>query len=315
MRYLKLGNSGIEVSRLCFGALIIGPLQSSLPVDEGALVILEALKLGVNFIDTAELYCTYPHIRKAISLFGKKPVIASKSYAHSKDAAKKSLELARKSLNVDVMDIFMLHEQESRLTLRGHREALEYYLAEKQKGRIKAVGVSTHNIEVVEACSEMPEIDIIHPIINRTGIGIGDGPIESMLAAVRKAYDKGKGIYSMKPLGGGNLLGSFDESMGFALGQPFVHSIAVGMQSVEEVIMNVNLFEGKDIPQEILSSIKRKKKKLHIDYWCSACGKCASRCGQNALSVRDGKARVDKEKCVLCGYCGSVCPQFAIKIC
>ncbi|OGO79759.1 MAG: aldo/keto reductase [Clostridiales bacterium GWC2_40_7] len=315
MKKLKLGNSGIEVSRLCFGALIIGPLQSSLSVEEGAEVILEALKLGVNFIDSAELYGTYPHIRKAISLFGDKPVIASKSYAYSKDGAKASLELVRKGLNIDVVDIFMLHEQESRLTLRGHRDALEYYLGEKQKGRIKAVGVSTHNIEVVEACSEMPEIDIIHPIINRTGIGIGDGSIESMLSAVRKAYDKGKGIYSMKPLGGGNLLSTFPESMEFALSQPFVHSIAVGMQSVEEVIMNVNLFEGKDIPQEILSSIKRKGKKLHIDYWCSACGKCVSRCGQNALSVIDGKARVDMEKCLLCGYCGSACPQFAIKIC
>ncbi|NJD02888.1 MAG: aldo/keto reductase [Ruminiclostridium sp.] len=315
MEYLKLGNSGLKVSRLCFGALVIGPLQSSLSVDEGAEIILEALKLGVNFIDTAELYRTYPHIRKAISLFGAKPVIASKSYAYSKDAAKESLELARRSLDIDVVDIFMLHEQESRLTLRGHREALEYYLAQKQKGRIKAVGVSTHNIEVVEACSEMPEIDIIHPIINRTGIGIGDGPIESMLSAVGKAYHNGKGIYSMKPLGGGNLLGSFDESMSFTLGQPCVHSIAVGMQSIEEVVMNVNLFEGKDIPREILSAIKRKGKRLHIDYWCNACGKCVSRCGQNALSISKGMVRVDNEKCVLCGYCGSACPQFAIKIC
>ncbi len=315
MKYLELGNSGLKVSRLCFGALIIGPLQSNLSVDEGAAVILEALKLGVNFIDTAELYGTYPHIRRAISMYGEKPVIASKSYAYSGDTAKESLELARKSLDVDVIDVFMLHEQESRLTLRGHREALEYYLSEKQKGRIKAVGVSTHNIEVVEACGEMPEIDILHPIINRTGIGIGDGPVEKMLEAVNKAYDNGKGIYSMKPLGGGNLLGSYAESMKFAMGQPFVHSIAVGMQSVEEVIMNVNLFEGKDIPGDILASIKRKGKKLHIDYWCSACGRCVSRCGQNALSVSEGKARVDREKCVLCGYCGSACPQFAIKIC
>lgn len=314
MRYSELGNSGIIVSRLCFGALVIGPLQSSLPVDEGAEVIVEALKLGVNFIDTAELYGTYPHIRKAISLFGEKPVIASKSYAYSEASAKESLELARKSLGVDVIDIFLLHEQESRLTLRGHREALEYYLAEKQKGRIKAVGVSTHNIEVVEACSEMPEIDVIHPLVNRAGIGIGDGPIEDMLAAVRKAYESGKGVYSMKPLGGGNLLSSYEESMGFILNQPCIHSIAVGMQSVEEVVMNVNLFEGREIPGDMLSSIKRKGKKLHIDYWCSACGRCVSSCGQDALYLNDVKARVDEGKCVLCGYCVSACPQFAIKI-
>jgi len=64
----------------------------------------------------------------------------------------------------------MLHEQESRLTLKGHREALEYYISMKEKGIIKAVGVSTHNVEVVEACCEMPEVDVIHPIVNKAGM-------------------------------------------------------------------------------------------------------------------------------------------------
>ncbi len=315
MIYSKMGNTGIEVSKLCFGALVIGPLQAALPVDQGAEVILEAFRLGVNFIDTAELYGTYPHIARAISKWGAKPVIASKSYAWSAQQAAESLELARKGLDIDVIDIFMLHEQESRLTLRGHREALEFYLSEKQKGRLRAVGVSTHNIEVVEACCDMPEIDVIHPIINRTGIGIGDGKLKDMLSAVARAYEKGKGIYSMKALGGGNLFSTFEKSMRFVLDLPYVHSTAVGMQSVEEVVMNVSFFEGREIPEDILKSVKQKGKKLHIDYWCSACGKCVSRCGQGALSIKHGKACVDTGKCVLCGYCGSVCPQFAIKIC
>jgi aryl-alcohol dehydrogenase-like predicted oxidoreductase len=44
-----LGNTGIQVSRLCFGALVIGPLQKKLDEDQGAQVIVEALRLGVNF--------------------------------------------------------------------------------------------------------------------------------------------------------------------------------------------------------------------------------------------------------------------------
>ena len=66
MQYVSLGNTGLTVSRLCFGGLIIGPLQANLPAGQGADVIVEALRLGVNFIDTAELYETYPHIREAI---------------------------------------------------------------------------------------------------------------------------------------------------------------------------------------------------------------------------------------------------------
>jgi len=36
-------------------------------------------------------------------------------------------------MDIDVIDIFMLHEQESRLTLKGHREALEYYISMKKR--------------------------------------------------------------------------------------------------------------------------------------------------------------------------------------
>lgn len=315
MDYVRLGNTGIEVSRLCFGGLIIGPLQAGLSVDEGASVILKAFESGVNFIDTAELYGTYPHIREAVSRWGRRPVIATKSYAWSAESAEKSLEKARKELDTDFIDIFMLHEQESKLTLRGHRDALEYYLGQKAKGRIGAVGVSTHNIEVVEAICDMPEIEVVHPIVNIAGVGIGDGNIEGMLAAVERAHSRGKGIYSMKPLGGGNLLNRYRESMDFVLGLPFVHSVAVGMQAVEEVEMNVCLFEDRDMPEDIRAGLEARSRRLHVDYWCQACGRCVERCGIGAMEIIGGRARADMKKCVLCGYCGSVCPQFAIKIC
>lgn len=315
MNCIELGRTGIMVSRMCFGALIIGPLQASLPVKEGALVIKAALERGVNFIDTAELYGTYDHIREALQGVANRPVVATKSYAYTAEGAAESLERARKGLDTDVIDIFLLHEQESRLTLRGHREALEYYLNEREKGRIRAVGVSTHNVEVVKAIACMPEIDIIHPLVNKSGIGIGDGTIDEMLSAVKGAWECGKGVYSMKPLGGGNLLHSYEESMAFILGLPYIHSIAIGMQSIEEVEMNVRRFEGREIPNELNEAITLRGKHLHIDYWCEGCGKCIERCGQGALSMVDGKVAVDTGRCVLCGYCGSVCPQFAIKIC
>lgn len=314
MEYIDLGRSGLKVSRLCFGGLVIGPLQVNLPVEQGAEVIRTALELGVNFIDTAELYGTYAHIREAVRRYGKKPVIATKSYAYDLEGARRSLEMARRELDMDVIDLFMLHEQESKLTLRGHREALEYYMTAREKGIIKAVGVSTHNIEVVNACAEMPEVQVIHPLVNRTGLGIGDGSLEQMLEAVQKASAQGKGIYSMKPLGGGNLLHNFKESLDFVLKLPYIDAVAVGMQSPEEVVMNVCLFEGREPPVEIVRALKGKRRHLHIDYWCEGCGRCVERCGQKALRIQDGKAVVDPERCVLCGYCSSTCKQFAIKV-
>lgn len=315
MEYTRLGKTDIMVSKMCFGALVIGPLQAKMPVADGAQVIQTALEHGVNFIDTAELYGTYDHIREASKHAPVQPVVATKSYAYTAEGAAQSVEKARKGLDRDVLDIFMLHEQESRLTLRGHRDALEFYLNEREKGRIRAVGVSTHNIEVVRAICAMPEIDVVHPLVNMTGIGIGDGTIDEMLDAVKDAYDSGKGVYSMKPFGGGNLLHSYEACLDFVLGLPFVHSIAVGMQTAEEVEMNICRFEGGIIPERLIESVTARRKHLHIDYWCERCGRCIERCGQNALSIVDGKVTVDSEKCVLCGYCASACPQFAIKIC
>ena len=75
-----------------------------------------------NFLCNAKRYA---HIREAIRLSGgKKPVISAKCYAYDTEGARASLEKARKEMDIDYIDIFMMHEQESRLTLRGHREAL-----------------------------------------------------------------------------------------------------------------------------------------------------------------------------------------------
>lgn len=314
MQYTKLGNTNIEVSRMCFGGLIIGPLQVNLTPDEGAEVILHAFSKGCNFIDTAQLYGTYPHIKRALKRCNKDIVVATKSYAYTKEGARESLEEARRELDRDVIDIFLMHEQESSLTIKGHWEAYEYYMDAKAKGIIRAVGLSTHNVEVVEAAAQIPDIEIIHPLVNKSGIGIGDGSIEDMLRAVKKAYDNGKGIYSMKPLGGGNLISSYEESMKFALDLPFIHSVAIGMQSIEEVDMNIAVFQGKNVDIETKNKLTSKIRTLHIDYWCEGCGKCTKRCKQNALQIINGKAVVKKDKCTLCSYCAAACPLFAIKV-
>jgi aryl-alcohol dehydrogenase-like predicted oxidoreductase len=314
MEYNKLGNTNLTVSKLCFGSLVIGPLQGDFTIEDGANIIVSALNRGVNFIDTAELYETYKHINKAIKKFQKKPIISTKSYAYDTKTAGESLEKARKELDIDVIDIFLLHEQESIHTLRGHREALEFFINQKEKGIIKAVGVSTHNIAVVKAINDMPEIDVVHPIINKTGIGIGDGTIEEMLLQVKRAHELGKGIFGMKSLGGGNLIKNFKEAMDFVLDLPYVDSIAVGMQTEEEVEMNVNMFSQRKYDKNLANKLTSKNRHLHIDYWCEGCGDCINRCKQDALYLENGKAKVKKEKCVLCSYCADVCPVFAIKV-
>ncbi len=314
MEYRVLGDTGLRVSRLCFGSLTVGPLQAKLSVEEGSAVIREAFDRGVNFIDTAELYKNYDYVKRAVKGIREKVIISTKCYAYTKEGAEESLMKALKELGTDYIDIFSLHEQENELTIKGHYEALEYFIKAKERGIIKHLGISTHAVAAVRAAIKYKELEVIHPIINMSGLGIIDGSLEDMLSAVKDAGKAGKGIYSMKALGGGNLIRSSRECFEFVLSKEYIHSVAVGMQSKAEVINNIMLFGGKEVSEEVSKRLSTQKRELLIDDWCTGCGKCAEACGQKAIAIVDGKAVVDKQKCVLCGYCGAHCKDFCIKV-
>lgn len=314
MEYRTLGRTGIRVSRLCFGSLTVGPLQANLPVKEGAKIIRYALDAGVNFIDTAELYGNYEYIREGTAGRSGGVVLATKSYAYTGEGMRSSIEKALRETGRDYIDIFLLHEQENELTIRGHWEAVEELLKAKQKGTVRAVGISTHSVRAVRAAAAVPEFDVIHPLINMKGIGIRDGSAEDMKAAIAGAFRAGKGLYGMKALGGGSLISVKEEALAFALSVPGLASLAVGMQSTEEVDFNVALFEGRPVDPEVELAVSRKDRRLHIEDWCSGCGRCAGRCSQGAISLVDGKAFADRSLCRLCGYCAAVCRDMCIKI-
>lgn len=315
MEYRELGKTGIIVSNICFGSLTMTPFQSNLPVKDGAYLIEYAFNKGINFIDTAQIYNNYNYIKEALKGFSRNDlIISTKSYAWNKETAEESLTEALKELNTDYIDIFLLHEQESEHTIRGHYEALEFYLKAKEKGYIRALGLSTHRVSGVEGANKFSEIELLHPILNKEGLGIGDGNAEDMIEVLRKAKALDKGIYSMKPLGGGHLIKDIEKSFEFLKTLDFIDSIAVGMQSIEEIDCNISIINNGVYPPNLKKDLANKKRKLIIEDYCVACGKCVERCGQNALSIVEGKANVDYSKCVLCGYCATVCPDFYIKV-
>ncbi len=316
MEYRELGKTGIKVSRLAFGSLTVGPLQANLPVDEGAEVIAYAFDRGINFIDTAQFYNNYAYIKKALKLTKRSDItVSTKSYAYTREMAIEAVEQARRELDRDVIDIFMLHETENYLTIRGHMDAVEYYGECKAKGIIKAVGVSTHHIAGVDGAVKMGCFDVIHPIFNVKGIGIADGSRDEMEQAIIRASEKGIGIFGMKSLAGGNLHTDASSAFDFVLSKDFINSVAVGMQTSSEVDANIAYFEGKGFTDTEKKALEAKNRLLHVEPWCEGCGKCVERCHQGALSMgEDGKSHCDISKCVLCGYCSGVCKAFAIKV-
>ena len=308
-----LGRTGIEVSRLCFGTLTMAPMQQNLPPDEGARLLIYAYEKGVRFLDTADLYDTYPHIRRALTA-APDYIVSTKAYCYDEKTAREALERAYRGLGRDYVDIFMLHEQESYHTLRGHEEALEYLTRQKESGHIGAVGISTHYAGCVKAALRFPAIDVIHPLINIEGIGIQDGIREDMERYVNDAHANGRGIFAMKPLGGGHLISSSYEALKYVIDAPWADSIAMGMQSFREIDANVAMFEGAPEAQELMEKLSGRERRMMVHDWCEGCGRCVKRCGQHAISLVNGMAQVDQAKCVFCGYCARVCPQFCIKV-
>lgn len=300
-----------RLSKLCFGTLTMSPLQQNFSAEEASALMEYALSKGINFFDTAEIYESYDLFKEFLSRVDSREdvFISTKCYAYDKKTAETSLTHALESMDTPYVDLMLLHEQEGEHTLKGHQEALEYFSLMKEEGKVRHLGLSTHYVAGVLAGADHPLIEVIHPIINKIGLGIVDGTAEEMVSAIEYAKKKGKFIFAMKALAGGHLLKNYREALDFALALP-IDSLAIGMQSKEEIDANVEAVLHGKTPQRSVD----KRRRLVIDPYCIGCGQCVNRCQQKALTLEDGKAVVNPDRCVLCSYCVGACQDFYIKV-
>lgn len=313
MRTVKLGLNGPEVSEVCFGSLAISPLQGRVSKTEGREVLNYACSKGINWVDTAEIYDNYDQLQPVLSNNPGLKVV-TKSYAVTREELWASLDKSRRELDRDMIDIYLLHEQESNLTLRGHSGAWGALLEAKARGRVGWIGISTHTVQGVKAGALQPGLDIIHPIINYQGLGIVGGGLQDMLEALDFASQLGIGLYAMKVFGGGHLAKDPEKALRFIQNLKSVQAMALGMSSTREVDYNLAVLAGEAVSEELKRSVIQRPRKLYIADWCQGCGACIEACPQGALTLKDGQACLKKNQCILCGYCGRVCPHFCLKI-
>lgn len=315
MKKVILGKTGMEVTELCFGALPFGPLQKNLRPEESAEILSYALDLGINFIDTAQMYKTYEPIKLALAGRKDRPIIATKTHCLTYKDAEYAVNEALEGMGIDYIDIFLLHSARNGVdAFELKKDVLDCLKKYKEKGLIKAVGISAHNVKLVEAAAYRDDIDIVFPLINKVGRGILEGSIEDMKNAIALCEKNGKGIYLMKALGGGTLIDDYAASMDFARSLSDNYAIAVGMISKEEVLYNVKYFNGEADLDGILSIKNRKQIKV-FEGVCISCGSCVRACHSGAISIADNrKAFIDQEKCIQCGYCVASCPSFAVRV-
>lgn len=266
-------------------------------------------------IDTAHMYGTFCHVREGIREFPGEVLVASKTHAADPDTAREHVEGALREMGIGHLDVLLLHGGRVADPFSERAAVFEELCRMREEGLARVIGISSHYVSVIRQAAGMADVGVIHPLINRTGMGILDGSALEMAEAIALAASAGKGVYAMKALAGGNLISSARESISWVLELEGVHALAMGMLSNAEIEANAAFIEEGVAPDQVWAPLEERRRSLTImGNFCTACEACIEVCEDGALSIVDGAARVDPSLCVLCGYCGAACPDFIIRV-
>jgi aryl-alcohol dehydrogenase-like predicted oxidoreductase len=251
---VNLGRTGLKISKLGFGTFDFGVPALNIEAEEGARVLMEAFKWGINFWDTSDDYGSHPHIASALKQIQRKEVVIStKTYAKNGQEAKESLKNSLRELQTDYVDIFLLHYVKHDWVngcLRVLREMEEL----KASGVAKTTGISTHSVKVAEKAANFEELDVIMAICTKISqatidkfpkhIPIEDGTMDEMFKTLQAAHENGKGVIAMKVLGNGLpwLVRNHEKVIKAVAQLDFVDALVIGMKNLDEVRKNLKAF-------------------------------------------------------------------------
>lgn len=164
MEYTKLGNTDIEVSKLCVGCMSFGKAGTmhdwTLDEAQSEEVIKHALELGINFFDTANGYSagtSEEYLGGALkkNITREKVVIASKVYFNegrlSRKAIMREIDGTLSRLGTDYLDLYIIHRFDYDTPIEETMEALHDLV---RAGKVRALGASAmygyqfHNMQL-----------------------------------------------------------------------------------------------------------------------------------------------------------------------
>ena len=243
MEYLAYGKTGIEISRLCFGA---GRLRDTCDTYEaGGKLMLRAFDEGITFWDTAEGYGTQPHLGEAArQILRHEVVIQTKNSAKDYNGASASITRSLQELKTDYIDVLLLHGISTPEDLASREGALDAFREAKEVGKVRAIGCSTHVYTgaVMDAVIDHPEIEVILATANKEGRMLEGGPLDRHLEYLQCAYQLGKGISIMKVIVAGDIPeADMPEWIEWGFNLETAHAINLGITEYRHITLDVGL--------------------------------------------------------------------------
>jgi len=319
MLYRKLGKTGLKVSVVGLGGIPIQRVNQ----DEAVEIIKECKNQGINFIDTARGYSvSEEYIGSGLKEVGRDSFyIATKAPSFTYEDMKKSIETSLEKLDVDYIDLYQVHNASKQWQIDrvvSEDGALKALIEAKKEGKIRHIGITSHNKDILAQALEYPEFETIQFPFN---------PIENQgIDVFEEAKEKNIGIIGMKPIAGG-VFREAQLSLRYIINSEMITLAIPGMDSVEQVVENA--YTGKEmipLTDEEVGLIEKEVKELGEDF-CRRCGYCTP-CPQGIniplMMVLENYVKrynladwaVDRygaqenkaSDCVECGICETRCP-------
>ena len=296
MIYRELGNTGIQVSALGFGAMRLPMVQIGaeeyVDLDRAVEAIQLAFERGVNYIDSGFLYCAAESeiaVGRALKGWRDKVTVttkATKQRMENQGDLRRMLEHQLRKMDIDCFDFYCFHG----IGWENFREMDEKtgwisdLMRAKEERLVKRMAFSFHD----EPESMVKLINLGHfEMVTCQYNYLDQRNAESMAYA----KEQGLGVVVMGPVGGGKLAelpGFLRDKTGidtssaaglavrFVLSNPNVHVALSGMGSVEMVEQNVAAAEAgplTDDERAALDALLEQTKKL-AELYCTSCGYC-----------------------------------------
>nr|WP_115796234.1 MULTISPECIES: aldo/keto reductase [Halorussus] len=221
MEYTNLGDTGLEVSRFCLGCMNFGSDREWMIGDreKSEEIIDRAIDLGVNFLDTANVYShgeSEDIVGDAIEKHDREElVVATKVYGQMGEGPNKQglsrkhildqIEGSLERLGTDYVDLYQIHRWDESTPVEETLDALDHLV---ETGKVRYVGASTMAAwQFTKALYESDVNDYARFTCMQPQYNLVDRQEEENVLPV--CADQGVGVIPWSPLGGGFLTGKY----------------------------------------------------------------------------------------------------------